>query len=308
MNPEHIEWIGELSPLQQAELAKTLQSPGSGGCVSQTTLRLSGRLDLVAFEQAWRWLVARHPILRTAFFWEDLEAPRQVVFREAELSLDRALAADRARGFDLTTAPLLHLALFELGEDEHRLVWTQHPLVTDGWSQGLLLRELWSAYAAFAEGREPVAGAARSFRDYLGWLRRQDPGATEGFWRRRLAGFSTPTYLAAGVSGSGDARRRALVVPMAAARRHRLTLSTLVQGAWGLLLAREHGRQDVVFGVSVAGRPGDLPGAETIAGPLGNTLPLRIEVTPERRVGEWLAALQESRVAAWRHEHAALAE
>src|SRR6185369_5822490 len=153
MNPNNIEMIDELSPMQQAMLFHSLMSPGSGVYVLQMSLRLTGRLDIPAFERAWRSLIARHPILRTAFFWEDLESPRQVAFREVELKMERAswlglgaveqgerlagfLAADRSRGFEITTAPLLRLTLIELAEDVHQLVWTQHHLVTDGWSQG----------------------------------------------------------------------------------------------------------------------------------------------------------------------------
>src|SRR5262245_23174605 len=152
MNSNNIEMIDELSPMQQAMLFHSLMAPGSGVYVLQTSLRLTGRLDLPAFERAWRSLVARHSVLRTAFFWEDLETPRQVAFQEVALRVERAswrglgakeqqerlssyLEADRERGFELSEAPLLRLTLFELGEDVHQLVWTQHHLASDGWSQ-----------------------------------------------------------------------------------------------------------------------------------------------------------------------------
>src|SRR5438105_103460 len=132
MNPNNIETLDELSPMQQAMLFHSLMAPGTGVYVLQMSLRLTGRLDLGAFERAWRSLVARHSILRTAFFWEDLETPRQVAFREVDLEVKRTcwcdvggmgaaeqeerlagfLAADRARGFELTEAPLLRLTLF----------------------------------------------------------------------------------------------------------------------------------------------------------------------------------------------------
>src|SRR6185369_16559393 len=275
----------------------------------QMSLRLTGRLDIPAFERAWRSLIARHPILRTAFFWEDLESPRQVAFREVELKMERAswlglgaveqgerlagfLAADRSRGFEITTAPLLRLTLIELAEDVHQLVWTQHHLVTDGWSQGVVLGELLRTYDAFVAGHEPVLPPAPSFYDYLAWLKRQDLGASEAFWRQSLEGFSTPTFLAAREGrveepDGTDEQRRDLALPAVVsdalrvmARRRRLTLNTLVQGAWALLLAQESGREDVVFGVTVAGRPADLPIVESIVGPFLDTLPLRVEVAP----------------------------
>ncbi|HEY2740462.1 MAG TPA: condensation domain-containing protein, partial [Thermoanaerobaculia bacterium] len=352
MNPNHVEMLDELSPMQQAMLFHSLMAPGSGVYVIQMSLRMTGGLDLPAFEQAWRSLVARHPVLRTAFFWEDMETPRQVTFREVSLEITRTswrdvgdvggigdiggmgaaeqeerlaafLAADRARGFDLAEAPLLRLALFELAEDVHQLVWTQHHLITDGWSQGLVLHELLRTYGALTAGHDPALPPVPGFHEYLVWLQRQDLGANEAFWRRSLDGFSTPTFLAARTDRTEriaepdgtDARRRDLALPAAVsaalravARRRRLTLNTLAQGAWALLLAQESSREDVAFGVTAAGRPADLPGAESIVGPFLNTLPLRVRLAPEHRLHGWLAGLQEQQVEARRHEHAPLVD
>src|SRR4051812_36595846 len=150
-----VELIYKLSPMQQAMLFHSLYAPDSGVYVIQLSLRLSGRLDVAAFERAWHYVVARHGILRTAFFWENQEKPRQVVFRRVNLEMTREswrgldageqqarlrryLDADRGQGFELGTAPLMRLALFELAAEEHQLVWTLHHLLVDGWSQGIL--------------------------------------------------------------------------------------------------------------------------------------------------------------------------
>src|SRR5215210_3191969 len=336
MQSNEIELIYELSPMQQAMLFHTPYAPGSGVYVLQMSLRLTGRLDLPAFERAWRQVVERHGILRTAFFWENLEKPLQVVYRQADLEvartswsgfgadeqrarLARSLDADRERGFDLSPAPLMRLALFELGPDLHQLVWTQHHLVVDGWSQGVILRELFVSYAELSQGREPRRERPRGFREYIAWLQRQDPGEAESFWRQSLAGFSSPTLLAEGddkAGGSGAAARRELLaLPRETAealrevaRRHRLTLNTLVQGAWAVLLAQATGRQDVLFGATVAGRPPELPGVESIVGPFINTLPVRVEVAPESRLREWLGSFQERLAAMRRHEQSSLVD
>jgi amino acid adenylation domain-containing protein len=338
MDKDDVEQIYELSPVQQAMLFHSLYAPESGVYVVQLSLRLSGHLDVLAFTRAWERLVERHGTLRTAFYWEEIEKPVQVVYRHVDLEVHREswrglgageqrarLAeyqdADRERGFDLAAPPLLRLALFELDAAVHQLVWSHHHLLSDGWSQGLLLKELFTCYAAFERGEQPALASPRPYRDYIGWLQRQDLGEAEAFWRRSLAGFTSPTLLA-GDGGEGepaeqphyrDARRCEQRLPVAetaalreAARRHRLTLNTVVQGAWALLLARNTGARDVVFGATVAGRPTDLPGAESIVGPFINTLPARVEVAPEERFAPWLATLQERQVEQRRYDYAPL--
>jgi len=334
MSSEHVEQIYELSPMQQAMLFHSLYAPGSGVYLLQQNLRLEGPLDVPAFERAWRSMVERHEVLRTAFFWHDLEKPLQVVHRQAGLEvrhedwsglgeeerrsrLATFLEADRRRGFDLSAPPLTRLALFALAPDRHQLVWTTHHIVVDGWSQGLLLQELFAAYAAFAAGREPRLAAPRGFREYVAWLQRQPLDEAESFWRGALAGFDAPTFIAgeAREAAGRASRRRELPLPAPlatalreAARRRRLTLNTLAQGAWALVLAQATGRGDVVFGTTVAGRPADLAGVESIVGLFINTLPMRLEVDPGLRLWEWLAALQARQAETRRYEHSPLTE
>ena len=332
-----IEQIYELSPLQQAMLFHGLVAPGSGAYVMQESLRLTGALDVAAFRRAWRHVIARHGALRTAFFWEELEKPMQVVFRRAEVEvaweswrdagpgeqrarLERYLDAELARGFDLAAPPLTRLALFELDAGVHQLVWTQHHMVIDGWSRGLLLQELFACYRAFADGGEPRLERAGSYGAYIDWLQRREPGEAEAYWRQALAGFAAPTLLAGDGSPAAqphfaDSRQRGRALSAAAtadlramARRHRLTLNTLVQGAWALVLARTLGVEDVVFGATVAGRPEELPGVEAIVGLFINTLPLRVEVPPVRRLEPWLAELQRRNVELRRHEQTPLVD
>jgi amino acid adenylation domain-containing protein/non-ribosomal peptide synthase protein (TIGR01720 family) len=333
-----IERVADLSPMQQAMLFHSLYAPGSGVYVVQTSLRLAGRLDLRAFRQAWQRVAERQELLRTGFHWEGLEKPLQAVEQSASLplheesweDLDAAaqaerlaafLEADREQGFDLSAPPLMRLALFTSGAETHQLVWSQHHLLSDGWSLGLLFRELFTLYAALAEGREPSLPRPGSYLDYIAWLQRQDLAAAERFWRRSLAGFTAPTLLAGGdgrgtaQAGFRDARRRRGLLSAGASdalhetgRRHHLTLSTLVQGAWSIALVQETGEREVVFGTTVAGRPPELPGVESIFGPFINTLPVRVEVDPARRLLPWLAGLQDGQVEARRFEHAPLAQ
>src|SRR5215210_3099694 len=322
--------------MQQAMLFASLYAPGSGVYVVQLSLRLTGRLDVAAFERAFRRVVDRHDALRTGFHWEDLEKPMQVVLGDVDLKLRREswrgldgagqearlgeyLDADRESGFELSEPPLMRLALFELGAETWHLVWSLHHLVVDGWSVGLLLKELFTCYAALAAGREPALARARSYGDYIAWLQRQDAAEAEAFWRRSLAGLAAPTLIAGGdgrgAAGFRQSQRQSVRLSQEAttalrelARRHRLTLNTLMQGAWALLLAQTNGGGEVVFGGTVAGRPSDLPGVDSIVGPFINTLPVRVEVDPERPLLPWLEELQERQSEARRYEHAPLYE
>ncbi len=328
-----VEDLYPLTPMQEGMLFHVLYAPEAGQYMGQFGFDLLGELDVEAFRRAWQAVVDRHDALRTGFAWEELDRPLQVVHRRAELefrledwralpeSEQRArvegyLAADRARGVDLSRAPLMRLALFRTEGAEYRLVWTLHHLVMDGWSLPLVYRDVLRLYDAFRAGREARLGAAPSYRDYVALLRGRDLAAAERFWRGTLAGIAAPTPLGIeggpAEGGSGLAELRLGEVETAAlqayARRHQLTANTLLQGAWALLLSRLSGEEDVVFGAVASGRPAELEGVEETVGLFINTLPVRVRVSARARVAGWLAGLQERQAAAREHEHAPLAQ
>ena len=213
----NIEDIYKLSPMQQGMLFHTLYAPESGVYREQTSCSLKGNLNVSAFQQAWGQVVQRHPILRTAFYWEELSEPLQVVQRQVELSweqrdwrglssleqqgrLEAFLEADRARGFDLGQAPLMRCALLREAEDAYRFVLGFHHLLFDGWSLSLLLKEVLAFYEAYCRGRELRLESPRPYRDYIVWLQQQDLAQAEGFWREALRGMTAPTPLPLGRS------------------------------------------------------------------------------------------------------------
>ena len=331
-----IENIYPLAPLQEGMLFHALYAPESGVYVGQFGFVLEGPLDAEALERAWQGVVARHEALRAAFAWEGVPQPIQVIRREVKVpfraedwrELDEAgrrvrmeayLETDRAQGFDLKRPPLMRLALFRVGEAEHRLVWTHHHLILDGWSLSLLFRDVLALYEAHARGETPRARTkTHPYREYVEWLGRQDRARAERFWREALAGFDTATPLPGVLARAGEARgqgaaRRVLSPERTQAlreqaRRWGVTLSTVVQGAWGLLLSRWSGEEDVVFGGTVSGRPPELPGAEETVGLFINTLPVRVRLEPEAQLGEWLGRLQREQVEAREYEYAPLAD
>ncbi|NPC78897.1 non-ribosomal peptide synthase/polyketide synthase [Pyxidicoccus fallax] len=332
-----IEDLYPLSPLQQGLLFHTLLSPESGAYFEQLAWTASGSVDVTHFRRAWQALIDRTPILRTGFAWAGLESPLQVVHAHAELpwtQLDwRALspseqkarfaelqAEDRRRGFDLRRPPLMRMTAVRLGENTWRFLWSHHHLLLDGWSLSPVLQDVFTLFDAFASGREPRLPSRPPYRDYIAWLQQRDTETDDAFWRATLQGFTAPTPLPADTHATPppgvQARQHTLELPLtreqsaalqAFARQHQLTLSTLTMAAWGFVLARHGGEQDVVFGNTVAGRPPELPGAEAMVGLLINTVPVRIRV-PEAStpVATWLEGLREQQQQTRHHEHTPL--
>jgi len=311
-----------LSPMQAGMLFHHLYSPGSGVYVGQVTAGLSGNLDPVALKCAWEQVIRRHSVLRTFIVWEDADRPMQHVCRRASLpwdefdwrhypSADREsrleayLQQDRSRGFDLSQPPLIRLALFRTADNEFILVWTRHHIIIDGWSASIVLKELFALYHAVTHNLPPALPEPPEYRRYIDWLQNRDIPQAEAFWRRKLKGYERPTTLGIdrqiGISTSAPEkytdRHLALDETSTAelhafARRHRLTLNTIVQGAWALILNRYSGEDDVVFGAVVSGRPAELEGIESIVGLFVNTLPTRIYLAPESKLVSWLNELQ----------------
>ncbi|EST38512.1 hypothetical protein N566_06925 [Streptomycetaceae bacterium MP113-05] len=328
-----IEDIYPLTPMQSGMLFHSLAEPGA--YFEQMTFVLDGVRDPQLLARAWQLIADHTEVLRSSLVWKDTERPLMMVGRQVEMPITHLdwrgltadkqeeavrefLAEDRLRSVDLSVAPLMRLALIQLSDSSVRLVCAFHHVLLDGWSTFDLLTQTYSAYAALAAGQEPVLPARRPFRAYVDWLERQDLSEAGAYWREMLAGFEVPTALpyarhheSAQKTGSNGRRFRRLSPQVsqelfAFARRHRLTVNTVLQGAWALLLARHAGEQDVVFGATVSGRPAELAGAESMVGMLINTLPLRIEIDGDAPVGEWLSQIQQTQVEARQYEYVPL--
>ena len=333
--PAEIEDVYALAPLQEGLLFHGLYGETSDLYVT-TFAATVPELRPEVFEAAWQAVVDRHPALRTAFVWEDLERPVQVVGRrvavpcrredwrdlpaaERRRRLSEDLRGEAARVAPFNRGPLLRLSLFRTGESEHVFVFSHHHLILDGWSLPLLLGEVLAAYEAGLDGAAPRLATPRPFRDFIAWLARRDQGAARAAWRRILAGFEAPNRVGfdrgepgAEVRASAVREIRLPAAPLArltaALRRRGLTLNTAVQGTWALVLSRSGGGDDVVFGMSVAGRPPEIEGVETVLGVFTNTLPLRCRVEVSRPAAVWLETVQAAQVEARRYEWCPLAE
>ncbi|MBA2288160.1 MAG: amino acid adenylation domain-containing protein [Ktedonobacteraceae bacterium] len=354
-----IENMYVLSPMQKGMLFHTLYAPHSGVYIGQLVCKIENGLDIALFYESWRRVILRHPPLRTAFLWEGMEEPVQVVYRSVPVPweehdwrdlpesqqqslLEKTLAEDRRQGFDGAQAPLMRLMFYHLPDGCGYFIWTRHHILLDSWSISAILQEVTVIYDALRCGQEPVLEQRRPFQAYISWLRQQTTEGAEAFWRSYLRGFTAPTPLPAPAYNKGEStasmaeedhapqedrliqgrlqggrpvQLRGFTLQVdgvatlrAFASRHQLTLNTLIQGAWALLLSRYSGEHDVVFGATVAGRPADLAGSDKMVGLFINTLPVRVQLAPYEGLLSWMARLQELQVEARQYEYSPLVQ
>ncbi|WP_242603247.1 non-ribosomal peptide synthetase [Marinomonas sp. MED121] len=332
-----IESIYPLAPMQEGLLFHTLMNPEQGMYLLQYRHVMEMEsLNQTAFQRAWSAVVQRHELLRTAFVWKQQKRPLQVVYKEVDLpvelmdwrgvseqaqqqKLDEMLAQERQAGLDFNKAPIMRVRLIQLDENRYQFVRSYHHILMDAWCFSLIMMDFLTYYRAFVKGEQVTLPKPRPYQDFIRWLREQPADTHKDFWQQRLAGFDVPTslgirepkqYLEADpvvdliehLSVDDTAKLQAL------AAQNKVTLNTLIQGAWALLLNRYSGEQDLLFGVTVAGRPAHMEGMESIVGLFINTLPLRWRVSPTASLGEWLRALQTENLALREHETSSLAD
>ncbi|WP_080422208.1 non-ribosomal peptide synthetase [Burkholderia ubonensis] len=333
--------LWSLTSTQQGMLFHARAADASAGIyLEQIVAAIEGECDAARLERAWSHVYARHDALRVSFAWRDLDDPVQRVHAPQPLALEireiaahvdpeQALAAflaeDRARGVDLARPPLMRVTLLRRDGAPWRLVWTHHHALLDGWSMAILLGEVAHCYAADAAGRAPSLPAAPSYARFVAArLRAQHDQHgqrdAEAFWRATLGPRHAPLDLGlTAVAGSaphatqtGTVRR---VLPPeltaalnAVAARERVTLNTVVEGAYALLLSRVARSRDVTFGVTFAGRDAEVADVERMVGALISTLPVRVDCRPALPVGTFLRQLFAAQSEVGRHAHCSLVD
>ena len=325
--------IAPLAPLQEGLLFLAEHNRRGPDVYSvQLVADVEGSVDPARLRRAVAGLLGRHANLRACFRFRGSGEPVQVIpagavlpVREADLCgvagaereavFWRLADAERVRRFDLARPPLLRLMLVRLGERRFRLVWTCHHIVVDGWSMPVLMTELFTLYERGGDGG--ALPRVRPYRDYLGWLAGQDRQAARQAWRRALAGLGEPTRVGpAGGAGVAvlpesvvvELPQRLTEMVTAWARGRGLTVNTVLQGCWAVLVGALTGRQDVVFGATSSGRPPEIAGVEAMVGLFVNTLPVRVRLDPAVSVADLLAGLQDQQSALLPHGHLGLAE
>jgi hypothetical protein len=326
MTKRKVRDIYPLTPMQQGMLVHALRTPDEPAYYQQYLLAVTGVPDETVLRQAIADLVDRHTALRTGFVWDGVDDPVQVVFADATVPLtvedargvadvDGLLAdrfqAQRRERFDLRRPPLMRAHALRVGDAEWRLITVTHHIVLDGWSTARLQADLAELLWARVSGREPDLPPAVPYREFVAWTRQHtDDSAAAAHFGRLLGDVRHATAL--GMDRVGRVNTRPGPAGFVGVRREprpgqRLDVlakargllpSTLVHAAWGLLLARCAGAADAVFGMTVTGRPVELPGVTERVGQFVNTLPVRVPATGDLRVGPWLAEVQEQLLAA----------
>ncbi|TVT92258.1 non-ribosomal peptide synthetase [Pseudomonas sp. RGB] len=334
-----IEDVYPLTPMQEGLLLHTLLEPGTGLYYMQDRYRINSALDPQRFAQAWQAVIARHEALRASFCWNVGEDMLQVIHKpgstpieyldwsaepesEQEPRLQALLKAEREAGFDLLNQAPFHLRLIRVGEARYWFMMSNHHILIDAWCRSLLMNDFFEIYMALGEGREAQLATPPRYRDYIAWLQRQNLAEARQWWQHNLQGFERTTPIPsdrpflrehAGHSGGmvvGDcytrleARDGAQLRELAQA--HQLTVNTFAQAAWALVLRRLSGERDVLFGVTVAGRPVDMPEMQRTVGLFINSIALRVKLPEDGQrcsVRQWLSGLLDSNMQLREYEY-----
>ncbi|NEQ65704.1 MAG: amino acid adenylation domain-containing protein, partial [Symploca sp. SIO2D2] len=335
---KNIESLYPLSPMQGGLLFHTLYAPDSGVYIEQILLTFTDNLNADALKHSWQKIVQRHGALRTLFVWEDLEEPVQMVKKEVDLpwgyldwqelssteqqqKLEAFLREDREKGFQLNQAPLMRCTLIRLENQSYKFIWSFHHILIDGWCFPIIIKEVLSYYESCNQGHRCNLLPVRPYQDYILWLQQQNQEEAEKFWRQSLQGFTHPTPLVVEKpqqqrlrhSSSYQEQQIALAQTTTKAlqslvREQHLTMATLVQAAWALLLSRYSGESEVLFGVGISGRPANLLGVEKMVGLFMNTLPLRVEVPSQAELIPWLQQLNQKQLQLQEYSYSPLVE
>ena len=340
VNAAQIADLYPMTPMQQGMVLHTLRNPGSGMYLMQSRFEFNSAINLAAFQNAWTRVVERHSVLRTAYLWTPDGLLLQLVVRqarspveymdwhdlsreEAATRTERLLREELETGFDLSDPPLLRIRLIRLGEQRFQMIQSFHHILMDAWCRSLLLTDFFAYYNGYCNVVSVERPPPRPYRDYVAWLGRQDLQLARQFWRDALAGFDAATPLPMKESDAGDPDVSTMVdvcleLSEAAtnrlqtfAQRNHITVNTVAQAAWALLLSRYANQKDILFGVTVAGRPTELQGIQDTVGLFIQTIPLRVSLAGAHHgltVLAWLQQLLAQNAQIRQNEHLPLAE
>ncbi|EJQ37641.1 amino acid adenylation domain-containing protein [Bacillus cereus BAG5X1-1] len=334
MKVTKVEKIYPLSNMQKGMLFHAIEDKNSDAYFEQIVLDIKGNINETIFEESFNEIMKRHEILRASFNYK-LEEPLHVIMRDRKIKFNyddisklkpdnkdkyikKYIVDDKEKGFDLTKETLMRICLMKTSNESYKVIWTFHHILLDGWCTGIILDELFTIYSCRIKGEEHQLEEPRPYSDYINWLNNQDNEEGMEFWRKYLEGFEQKAIIPKFNSSiSREYRRGEKVVEFSKkltdqvvqmAKRNNVTLNTVVQGIWGLILAKYNNSEDVVFGTVVSGRDATVEGIEKMVGLFINTIPTRIRCESDKTFKEVLTTSQGNAIESNTYNYINLAE
>lgn len=325
-----------LTPMQEGMLFHSLLEKNDKAYFQQAIFNINGSLDIELFNESFNALLERYDILRTVFISEQVEQPLQVVLKERKMtvefqdlsSMDRVsqnsciedyAKKDMEKGFDLSKDVLMRVSLLKLGINVHKVIWSFHHIIMDGWCLAILIKDYFLIYEALKSKNKPLLEPVYSYGSYVEWLMKRDRNEALEYWKRYLADYeeqaSIPRksklgemngYEKVDISFKLDTELTSLLEKMAI--ENNTTLSAIMQAAWGVLIGIYNNTNDVVFGAVVSGRPPEVYGIETMVGLFINTVPVRVTFSKDSSFLDILKAIYIDAIKSKKYEYFSLAE
>ncbi|MGD2089138.1 MAG: amino acid adenylation domain-containing protein, partial [Candidatus Aminicenantes bacterium] len=337
LDKKNIEDILALTPMQEGMLYHYLKDPGSHYYSEQLSLDISGALDFKFFEQAWNSVVQNNQLLRTVFRWEKVENPVQIILKQHPLNvryhdlpgeenekkekwIEKIKTNDRNETFDISDVPF-RVTLCKINENKYKMIISNHHILYDGWSNGIILKEFFEAYETRFKSYQTKPPVKAKFKEFSKWIQTRDKEKQGKFWREYLKGFDTRTEL----SIKSQRAKEPVCVKCGGTydivfdhdskdklesfvKRCKITMTTLFYGAWGILLQKYNNCSDIVFGTTVSGRNAKIKGLENTVGLFINTIPLRVKEFPSDTALGLLARVNNAVKMREAHENTPLVE
>ncbi|UCH93966.1 MAG: hypothetical protein JSV88_27370 [Candidatus Aminicenantes bacterium] len=314
LTKQNIEDIFALTPMQEGMLFHYLKDPNSDLYFEQLSLDISGEVEREIFEKAWQFVIESNEMLRTVFRWENVDNPIQIILKENKLQpvywgfseqdalerdkLEEVRSNDKKRKFDLREVPF-RVTLCKIEEDKYEMIISNHHILYDGWSNGIILREFFKVYDDLAHEKELVKTVKMKFKEFVKWNQDQDIEKQEKFWKDYLKGFDTQTGI------SIKRKRKEITTPITDTfkvsfsrdlknkiedfvKSHKITLASLLYSAWGILLQKYNSNNDILFDTTISGRNIKIKGIEEAVGLFINSLPLRVQTYHHEKILDFL--------------------
>ncbi|GAB1544223.1 surfactin non-ribosomal peptide synthetase SrfAC [Scytonema sp. NUACC21] len=331
---ENLKDLYPLSPMQEGMLFHSLYDESAGTYLEQIFCSIIGNFNVNLFEKSWNELFKRHEILRTILIPQKAARPLQMVLKECEIDfyyqdiqhlsqqqqrefLENYQQQDLERGFNLDRDLLMRVTLFQSQPDRYEIIWTHHHILMDGWSCSLVLDELFEIYKALVDGRSINSYIAPPYSEFIQWLRQQNTEAARNYWQQYLQGYDYPIRIPRAQFPEKGYKTSEFIFELneqitsqleQLARNYQVTLSNLLQSIWAILLAKYNDVNDVVFGLTVSGRPPEIKDVEKMVGLFINTIPVRVRVNPELNFVQLIKLVQEDSIASKEYTYYSLAD